>query len=215
MGWEWIVCIVILGLLFDYTNGFHDAANVVSTVIATRALAPIAAIVMAGVLNTIGALQSSGVAQTIATGLVKETSATEPLVIAALIGAIVWNFATWYFGMPSSSSYALIGGLIGASLVEGGTEIILWEGLIKKVIIPMVVSPFLGFGIAYLFMKAIYRWGRGKKYERIYRYLQVGSGGLMALSTESMTRKRVWGSSRWDWSQRDYCKRPSFLCGSF
>lgn len=180
---EWIVCIVILGLLFDYTNGFHDAANVVSTVIATRALAPIAAIVMAGVLNTIGALQSSGVAQTIASGLVKETAATQPLVIAALIGAIAWNFGTWYFGMPSSSSYALIGGLIGASLVEGGLDVIIWGGLAKKVLIPMVLSPFIGFGIAYGLMKAVYRWGKtGKSSDRMFRYFQVASGGLVALA---------------------------------
>lgn len=182
IGWEWIVCIVVLGLLFDYTNGFHDAANVVSTVIATRALAPIAAIVLAGVLNTLGALQASGVAETIAKGLVKETAATDFLVISALIGAIVWNFGTWYFGLPSSSSYALIGGLIGASLIEGGTEIILWGGLIQKVLIPMVVSPFIGFGMAFLLMKGVYRWGKRKGHERIYRYLQVGSASLMALS---------------------------------
>lgn len=180
---EWLICIVVLGLLFDYTNGFHDAANVVSTVIATRALAPIAAIVMAGVLNTIGALQASGVAQTIASGLVHETAATQTLVIAALIGAIIWNFGTWYFGMPSSSSYALIGGLIGASLVEGGLAIIIWSGLIMKVLIPMVVSPFLGFGCAYFLMKGVYHWGRkGPQTDRIYRYLQVGSGSLVALA---------------------------------
>lgn len=183
MGWEWIVCIVVLGLLFDYTNGFHDAANVVSTVIATRALAPIAAIIMAGVLNTIGALQASGVAQTIATGLVQEAAATQSLVISALVGAIVWNFVTWYFGMPSSSSYALVGGLVGASLVEGGIAIILWDGLLKKVLIPMVVSPFLGFGCAYLLMKGVYRYGtKGSHTDRIYRYLQVGSGSLVALA---------------------------------
>ncbi len=178
-----VVCIVVLGLLFDYTNGFHDAANVVSTMIATRALAPMAAIILAGVLNTVGALQASSVAQTIATGLVEETAATQSLVLFALIGAICWNFVTWYFGMPSSSSYALIGGLIGATLIEGGPKIILWVGLLQKVLIPMLISPFLGFGLAYLFMKALYRFGRhGERYNRLYRYFQVGSGGLMALA---------------------------------
>ncbi len=183
MEWPWIViCIVVLGLLFDYTNGFHDAANVVSTVIATRALAPIAAIILAGVLNTIGALHASGVAQTIATGLVKEAAATQTLVISALVGAIIWNFATWYFGMPSSSSYALIGGLIGASLVKGGPTIIIWQGLLLKVLIPMIVSPFLGFGMAYLLMKGVLRWGGSRNKDRIYRHLQVASSGLVALS---------------------------------
>src|SRR6185503_3411077 len=103
-----IILIVVLGLVFDYTNGFHDAANVVSTVIATRALAPMSAIVMAGVLNFIGATQISGVAQTITTGLVDVQDVTQIVVLSAVIGAITWNFITWYFGIPSSSSYALI-----------------------------------------------------------------------------------------------------------
>ena len=110
-----IVAIVLLGLFFDYTNGFHDAANVVATVIATRALAPLSAIVMAGVLNFIGALQISGVAQTISSGLVRPDDATQVVVLCAVVGAIFWNLLTWYYGLPSSSSYALIGGLIGSA----------------------------------------------------------------------------------------------------
>ena len=110
-----VVLIVILGLLFDYTNGFHDAANVVSTVIATRVLAPMTAIVLAAFLNMLGATQISGVAQTISSGLVEAQTASQVMVLCALVGAILWNFVTWYFGAPSSSSYALVGGLIGAS----------------------------------------------------------------------------------------------------
>lgn len=155
---EIAVLIVILGLLFDYTNGFHDAANVVSTVIATRVLAPLSAIIMAGVLNTIGATQISGVAQTIATGLVDMQDANQVVVLAALFGAIVWNLLTWYFGIPSSSSYALIGGLIGSAWAHLGVRSILWNGLFYKVILPMFLSPLIGFGIGYVLMKILYAY---------------------------------------------------------
>ena len=180
-----ILLIVLLGLLFDYTNGFHDAANVVSTVIGTKVLAPLSAIVMAGVLNFIGATQISGVAETIATGLVDATEVSQIAILAALIGAIFWNFLTWYWGIPSSSSYALIGGLVGAAWVHQGSHSILWKGVIGKVILPMFISPIAGFLIAYLLMKGLYfylkkrREGHG---EKIFRHLQIGSACFVALS---------------------------------
>ncbi len=182
---ELAIFIVVLGLVFDYTNGFHDAANVVSTIIATRALAPMAAIVLTAVLNTIGATQISGVAHTISTGLVQEVAVTQQIVLFALLGAILWNFITWYMGLPSSSSYALVGGLIGAAMVEGGFSIVLWKGLTYKVLIPMVVSPFIGFGIAYLLMRLVYHFTKDSKQgnlARTFRYMQIGSGSIMALS---------------------------------
>ena len=179
------ILIVALGLLFDYTNGFHDAANVVSTVIATRVLAPVSAIVMAGVLNTLGATQISGVAQTIASGLVQTQHATQLVVICAMVGAIIWNFVTWYWGLPSSSSYALIGGLVGAAWVHQGIETILWSGVIDKVVIPMVLSPLIGFFIAFCLMKILYFYV-GKKPEAknhaIFRHLQIGSACFVALA---------------------------------
>lgn len=178
-----IIFIVILGLLFDYTNGFHDAANVVSTVIATRVLAPATAIVLAGVLNVIGATQISGVAKTIASGIVESTSASSEIVLAALLGAIAWNVFTWYLGLPSSSSYALIGGLVGASWTGRGMDSILWDGVIYKVAIPMVLSPLIGYFIALLFMKvALYIKRKKRRSERLFRHLQVGSAGIVALS---------------------------------
>jgi len=176
---EIVVLIVILGLLFDYTNGFHDAANVVSTVIATRVLAPVSAIVMAGVLNFVGATQISGVAQTIATGLVDAQSATQTVVLAALIGAITWNFFTWYLGIPSSSSYALIGGLIGSALVHAGAMTVLWSGLIYKVVLPMLFSPLIGFGLSFLFMKLL---KKTTQHRPIFSHLQIGSACFVALS---------------------------------
>ncbi|MBU6383368.1 MAG: inorganic phosphate transporter family protein [Verrucomicrobia bacterium] len=180
-----IILIVLLGLLFDYTNGFHDAANVVSTVIATGVLAPISAIVMAGVLNFIGATQISGVAETIATGLVQAQEASQLAILSALIGAIFWNFLTWYYGIPSSSSYALIGGLIGAAWVHEGATTVIWSGVIYKVILPMFISPIVGFLIAYGLMKGLYYYlnqrqaGHG---EGIFRHLQIGSACFVALS---------------------------------
>lgn len=182
---EIAILIVVLGLLFDYTNGFHDAANVVSTMIATKALAPMAAIIFAAILNTLGATQIGGVAKTISTGLIQGAATTQVMILCALLGAIGWNFLTWYYGLPSSSSYALIGGLIGAAIETSGWAIVQWGGVVYKVLIPMAVSPFIGFVIAYLFMKIIYKFfghdihGRTAK---IFRCLQIGSGGLVALS---------------------------------
>lgn len=180
-----VILIVFLGLLFDYTNGFHDAANVVSTVIATRVLAPLTAIILASVLNIIGATQISGVAQTITTGLVNLHSASQIVVLSALVGAILWNILTWYFGIPSSSSYALVGGLAGASWVHEGIRAVLWNGLLFKVIIPMVVSPLAGCILGYCALKGLNRlmhfpFFQGK--ERIFARLQIASAGLVALS---------------------------------
>lgn len=180
-----IILIVLLGLVFDYTNGFHDAANVVSTVIATKVLAPISAIVMAGVLNFIGATQISGVAQTIATGLVQSDDATQIVVLAAVIGAIAWNLITWYYGIPSSSSYALIGGLVGAAWVHAGLETVIWKGVFGKVIIPMFATPLLGFVLSYFIMKGLYFYLRHKHDshgKEVFRHLQIGSACFVALA---------------------------------
>lgn len=182
---EIVILIVLLGLLFDYTNGFHDAANVVSTVIATRVLAPLSAIIMAGVLNFIGATQISGVAQTITTGLVQTQDATQLVVLAAVVGAIIWNLLTWYYGIPSSSSYALIGGLLGSAWLHSDWHTIIWQGVTNKVIIPMVLSPLIGFSLAFLLMKGLqsfYRHHPDSHNKKIFRHLQIGSACFVALS---------------------------------
>lgn len=175
-----IILIILCGLIFDYTNGFHDAANVVSTVIATRVLLPAVAIGMAALFNFLGATQISGVAQTVASGLIDPKFATQLMVLAALIGAIFWNIVTWYFAIPSSSSYALVGGLIGAAFVEGNSSILMWNGVIFKVAIPMLVSPVIGFCLAFCLMKGLLRLNLKK--QRLFRYLQIGSAGIVALS---------------------------------
>ena len=182
---ELAILIIFLGLLFDYTNGFHDAANVVSTVIATRVLAPVSAIVLAGILNTLGATQVSGVAQTIATGLVDVEHTTQVVVLCAVCGAIIWNIVTWYLAIPGSSSYALIGGLIGAAWIHHGFQTILWNDLIYKVVLPMIFTPILGFGIGYVIMKILYYYlGKAPsiKNKKIFSHLQIGSACVVALS---------------------------------
>jgi len=180
---ELVILIVVLGLLFDYTNGFHDAANVVSTVIATGVLAPVSAIVMAAVLNFLGATQISGVAQTITTGLIDAQAATQIVVLAAVLGAIVWNFLTWYYGIPSSSSYALVGGLVGAALTHSQLHAVLWGGVFYKVLIPMVLSPLLGFCLSFLFMKLLKSFYKKNRHEHsIFRHLQIGSACFVALA---------------------------------
>lgn len=180
MALELSILIIIFGLIFDYTNGFHDAANVVSTVIATRVLLPIVAIAMAALFNMVGATQISGVAHTVTSGLVEAKFATQLMVLAAIMGAILWNILTWYFGIPSSSSYALVGGLVGAALVEGGSSIVIWEGVVSKVVIPMVLSPLAGFCLAFCLMKGLLYLNH--RQERLFRYLQIGSAGFVALS---------------------------------
>lgn len=178
-----VICIVILGLIFDYTNGFHDAANVVSTVIATRVLTPLVAICMASVLNVVGATQISGVAQTIASGLVDPSYTSSITVIAALLGAIIWNVLTWSLGIPSSSSYALIGGLIGAVWMQTGVQAIYWQQLLKKVILPMVFSPLIGCLFSFLFLKILHFFIKHfDKYQRVFACLQIFSAALVALA---------------------------------
>jgi PiT family inorganic phosphate transporter len=180
MGIEIIFLIVILGLIFDYTNGFHDAANVISTSIATKVVTPVVAIIMATIFNFIGATQISGVAQTITTGLVEARDASQAMVMAALAGAICWNFLTWFFAIPSSSSYALVGGLVGAAFVHGGIKSILWKGLLFKVIIPMVLSPMIGFIFAFFLMRWLLK--RKTAHRPAFKYLQLTSASLLALS---------------------------------
>ena len=182
---EIVIFIVLLGLLFDYTNGFHDAANVASTPIATGALKPMAAIILAAVLNFLGATQISGVAETIAKGIVEIEQTTQLVVLCATVGAIFWNFFTWYLAIPSSSSYALVGGLIGSSLAHSGMASIHWMKIIGKILVPMVISPLAGFIIAALFMKLIFKCSKNTHSETtssLFKNLQIASASFVALS---------------------------------
>src|ERR687893_67030 len=150
-----LVVILLVALAFDYTNGFHDAANAIAVAVSTKALTPRAALALAAVANLVGALISTEVAKTVGAGIIDAPSGSAglQLVFAALVGAIVWNLVTWYFGLPSSSSHALIGGLVGAALAAAHS--VQWVGILEKVVVPMVLSPLVGFGLGYLFMLAI------------------------------------------------------------
>ena len=144
-----VVIVVVTALAFDFTNGFHDSANAMATSVATGALKPKVAVIIAAVLNVIGACLSTEVAKTISGGIVNDHLVTAPMVFAGLIGAIIWNLATWLFGMPSSSSHALFGGLIGAVLVEAGMSGIDAGKIMSKIVLPALVAPFVA-GIAAL-----------------------------------------------------------------
>ena len=151
-----LVAVLILAVAFDYTNGFHDTANAIATSVATRALSPRYAIVMATSFNFIGAFAGTAVAKTIGSGLVDDTTSTTAVVAAALIGAICWNLLTWWLGLPSSSSHALIGGLLGATLVAAGPAALNPQGIWQKVLIPMVSSPLIGFVVALVLVVVLF-----------------------------------------------------------
>jgi PiT family inorganic phosphate transporter len=179
-----IIAVVVVALAFDYTNGFHDAANAIATSISTRALTPRIALVMAAVMNFVGAFLGQKVASTVSDVIVPGGSASHGLVVvmAGLLGAISWNLFTWYFGLPSSSSHALIGGLVGAALASG--SVVHWSVIIDKVVIPMVVSPLVGFGLAFLLMLAImwiFRRRNPHRTQRGFRGAQSVSAAAMAL----------------------------------
>ena len=180
-----LVAIVALALLFDYTNGFHDTANAIAAAVSTRALTPRTAVLIAAVANLVGALTSISVATTVGKGIVVGDLVTLPLVLAALIGAVVWNFTTWYFGMPSSSSHALFGGLIGAMLAAVGVSGEVRGGVVTKIILPMVFSPVLGFAAGWLFMTGLLWLVRRRSPDRVnhaFRRLQWFSTVFIAFS---------------------------------
>ncbi len=191
-----LVIVVATALAFDFTNGFHDTANVVATSISTRALRPRVAVGIAAVLNFVGAFLSLEVAGTIAKDIVDQNVITTTVVFAGLIGAISWNLATWYFGLPSSSSHALIGGVVGATFVAQGPDAILGEGVLAKVMVPAVIAPVLAFVVAGLGILVAYRIvGRLRPgpVNRGFRVGQLISGGLLALAHGTNDAQKTMG----------------------
>jgi PiT family inorganic phosphate transporter len=177
---------LVLGLavVFDFINGFHDTANAIATVVSTRVLAPGVAILMAAVLNFVGALSGTEVAKTIGSGIVG-TTVPQVVVAAALAGAIVWNLITWYFGIPSSSSHALIGGLVGGGIAAAGVNQVHWEVLLQKVVVPLVASPVIGFIIALFLMRLLLGLFANASPTRVgtfFRRAQIVSAAFMAFS---------------------------------
>jgi inorganic phosphate transporter, PiT family len=151
-----LVVVVAIALGFDFTNGFHDTANAIATSVGTRAVTPRVAVLIAAVANLAGAFVTTAVARNVAKGLIDAHLATQQTLLAALLGAIAWNLLTWSFGLPSSSSHALIGGLVGAALVQSGERGVLWHGLAHKVVIPALASPAIAFVGAFAVLLAIY-----------------------------------------------------------
>lgn len=191
----WIGIIVVLALSFDFSNGVHDAANAIATTVTTRALSMGKAVAMAAVLNLIGAVVSTAVAKFIGKGLVDAHLVTLPIVAAALVGAISWNLLTWYYGLPSSSSHALIGGLVGAALFAFGPASVHVDGLTKTVL-ALVTSPLAGFGAAYLLMRGLLRVVQDRPYTptmRGFRRLQIVSAAFMAFSHGSNDAQKTMG----------------------
>jgi PiT family inorganic phosphate transporter len=176
--------IIVVALIFDYTNGFHDAANAIATTVETKALTPRKALAVAAIGNLVGAFISEGVAKTVGSGIVDIKPSTEGLyvVLAGVFGAIAWNMFTWWFGIPSSSSHALIGGLVGAALAS--REIVQWDGVLSKVAIPMILSPLIGFTLAFFLtasLQGIFRNAKRSQVSKYFRAAQICSSTAMAV----------------------------------
>jgi PiT family inorganic phosphate transporter len=191
-----LVLVVVTALGFDFTNGFHDTANAMATSIATGALPPKVAVALSGVLNLVGAFLSLSVAATIASGLVDTHVVTLTVVFAGLAGGITWNLLTWFFGIPSSSSHALIGGVVGSTIAAAGGHAVLWHDLVEKVIIPAGLSPVIAGGIAVTGTWVIYRISRGINEgtrSRGFRIGQIGSASMVSLAHGTNDAQKTMG----------------------
>src|SRR5690348_3835958 len=180
-----LVIVILTAVAFDFTNGFHDTANAMATSIATGALRPRAAVALSGVLNLVGAFLSVSVAATIASGIVDSAQVTSPIIFAGLLGAIAWNVFTWYFGLPSSSSHALVGGVVGTTAAAAGFDAVKGQSVLSKVIIPAVLSPFIAGVVALVATFVAYRVSqpnRAPGTRNVFRYGQLASASLVSLA---------------------------------
>ena len=180
-----LTAVIVSSIVFEYINGFHDSANAIAAVVSTKVLSPRTAVLYSAVLNFVGALLGVHVAKTIGSGIIEGSTITLQVIFCALLAAIIWNLITWWFGLPSSSSHALIGGLIGSAFVHAGAGSIHFGILIKKVIIPMFASPVAGFAVGFIVM-ASFLWifcrMRPDRVNRKFRKVQILASGLVALS---------------------------------
>ena len=193
-----LILIIIIALVFDYTNGIHDSANAIATIVSTKVVSPKQAVIMAATLNVIGAFIGSHVASTIGKGIVNPDiiAGSQTIILAALVAAILWNLITWYFGLPSSSSHALIGGLIGAAVAYRGWHTLQLDSILDKVILPLFLSPLSGF-IGGYFLMLLLAWItcklKPRLMNRIFRQLQVVASGFMAISHGSNDGQKTMG----------------------
>jgi PiT family inorganic phosphate transporter len=191
-----LFAVVAVALFFDFTNGFHDTANSIATTVSTRALGPRQAVAMAAVLNFAGAFVSFEVAATIAKGIVDQEAITLEIVLAGLVGAITWNLVTWFFGLPSSSSHALIGGMLGSAVMASGWDVVQWGGIKEKVLIPSLLAPFLGVIVAFALILAI-TWLIARRsplrVNAYFRRAQLVSGGFVAFTHGTNDAQKTMG----------------------
>ena len=191
-----LIAVIVTAIVFDYINGFHDAANAIATVVSTGVLPIRTAVIIAGIFNFVGAITGTAVAKTIASGFADPAIVTQSVVFSALVGAIVWNLITWWRGIPSSSSHALVGGLAGAVVAHSGVSAFRWPSLVQKVLVPLVVSPLLGFVVAFFLMVGliwIVRKMRPSLVHRGSRRLQLVSACMMAFSHGSNDAQKSMG----------------------
>jgi PiT family inorganic phosphate transporter len=191
-----LIVVIAIGLAFDFTNGFHDTANYVATWVGTRAMSPRAAVLVSAVANLAGAFVTTAVAKTVGKGLIDTNLVTNQVLLAALLGAIAWNLLTWWLGLPSSSTHALVGGLCGAALVQAGSKGVLWHGLWEKVIIPAAASPVIGFLGAFVLVVLIYRLffrASPGMANRGFRYGQLVSGTWVAFTHGANDAQKTMG----------------------
>ncbi len=195
-----LIIVVITALAFDFTNGFHDTGNAMATSIASGALAPKVAVALSAVLNLVGAFLSTAVAATIAKGLIDANLVTLELVFAGLVGGIVWNLLTWLLGIPSSSSHALIGGIVGATIAAVGAHGVIWKGLVSNVLIPAVIAAILAIAVGAAATWLVYRLTRSVPAARSEAGFRTASRARHRWSrwrTAPTTRRRRWASSSW------------------
>jgi PiT family inorganic phosphate transporter len=191
-----LVVTVVVALLFDFTNGFHDTANAVATSVSTRALSPRLAVLVAALANLAGAFATTAVASTVGKGIIDSTLATPQTVLAAVLGAITWNLLTWWLGLPSSSSHALIGGLIGAALAQSGASGVEWHGVAHKVVIPAIWAPTIAFAAAFVVLLGIYwifKWLTPGVANRSFRLGQLATGTWVAFTHGANDAQKTMG----------------------
>jgi inorganic phosphate transporter, PiT family len=191
-----LVTVVLVALFFDFTNGFHDAANAIATSVSTRAVSPRVAVAGAALLNFAGAFVSVAVAATVAKGIVNADVVTLRVVLGGVVGAIVWNLTTWYLGLPTSSSHALIGGVSGAAVASAGWDVLLVDGLVQKVLIPSLAAPFFGVVGAFLIMTGL-TWIIARRspgtINKVFRRLQIVSAGFVAFTHGTNDAQKTMG----------------------
>ncbi|HZU11947.1 MAG TPA: anion permease [Chloroflexota bacterium] len=190
------ILVIAVALFFDFTNGFHDTANAIATSVSTHALSPRAAVILSAAMNFVGAFVTTKVAATIGGGVIPAAQTTLIMVLAAVMGAITWNLITWYQGLPSSSTHALVGGLIGVGIVAIGFGGVKWASVIGKIVVPLVISPILGFIVSYIGMLLIYWLFRGTRPRAVnggFRFAQIFSAAFVSFSHGTNDSQKTMG----------------------